>query len=81
VEYFLVHEFNNTIIMLAYVHLTSKVNIDNINCKYFTRFSTKEFIDVRCIDHCVGFIKINNQYFIIDKTNEIDDYNWEILYK
>jgi len=67
--------------MLVYVHLTSKVNIDNINYKYFIRFSTKEFIDVRCIDHCVGFIKINNQYFIIDKTNEIDDYNWKILYK
>ena len=73
----MVHEFNNVIIILAYVQLTSKVNTDNIGCKYFTRFSVKEFIDARCINHCVGFTKIGNPYYIIDRENEVDDKNWE----
>ena len=76
----MVHEFNNVIIILVYVQLTSKVNTDNIGCKYFTRFGTREFIDIRCIDHCVGFAKIGNQYFIIDRENEIDDNSWENIF-
>ena len=63
--------------MLAYIQLTSKVNIDNVCCRYFTRFGTREFIDIRCIDHCVGFAKIGNQHYIIDRENEIDDKNWD----
>lgn len=69
--------FNNITIMLAYTQLTSKVNIDNVGCRCFTRFGIREFIDVRCIDHCVGFAKIGNQHYIIDKENGIDDKNWD----
>ncbi|GBB91097.1 hypothetical protein RclHR1_18200006 [Rhizophagus clarus] len=65
--------------MLAYVQLTSKVMEDEYECKYFTQFKSKEFIDVRCIDHCVGFAKIGSKYFIIDKENAFDDANWENL--
>ena len=40
---------------------------------------SKEFIDARCIDHCVGFAKIGNKHYIIDKENAFDDANWENL--
>ena len=40
-------------------------------------FRSKEFIDIRCIDHCVGFGKIGSKYYIIDKENAFDDSNWE----
>ena len=45
----------------------------------FHEYRSKEFIDVRCIDHCVGFAKIDNRYFIIDKENTFDDADWENL--
>ncbi|PKY61197.1 hypothetical protein RhiirA4_521455 [Rhizophagus irregularis] len=79
VDYFFVHKFNDKIHMLAYVQLTSKIIDDEYECKYFTQFKSKEFIDVRCVDHCVGFAKIDNKYFIIDKENAFDDANWENL--
>jgi hypothetical protein len=62
--------------MLAYIQLTSKIN-ENKECKLFTQFSTKEFIDIRCIDHCVGFSKIGNQYYIFDRENIYDDSEWK----
>lgn len=79
VDYFFVHKFNDKIYMRAYVQLTSKIIDDEYECKYFTQFKSKEFIDVRCVDHCVGFAKIDNKYFIIDKENAFDDANWENL--
>ena len=62
--------------MLAYIQLTSKIN-KNKECKLFTQFSTKEFIDIRCIDHCVGFSKIGSQYYIFDRENIYDDSEWK----
>ncbi|CAB4446750.1 unnamed protein product [Rhizophagus irregularis] len=77
VNYYLVHEFNYQVYMLAYVQLTSKIVEDEYGCKHFTQFRSKEFIDVRCLDHCIGFAKIDNRYYIIDKENAFDDSNWE----
>ncbi|CAB4390131.1 unnamed protein product [Rhizophagus irregularis] len=77
VNYYLVHEFNHRVYMLAYIQLTSKNIEDEYGCKYFTQYRSKEFIDVRCIDHCVGFAKVDNRYFIIDKENAFDDSNWK----
>ena len=59
--------------MLAYIKVCNKINTDEqLDYKYFTKFKTHEFIDVQIIDHCVGFLKLRkNQYFIIDKDNEI----------
>jgi len=62
--------------MLSYIQLTSKIN-ENKECKLFTQFSTKEFIDIRCIDHCVGFSKIGSQYYIFDRENIYDDSEWK----
>ncbi|POG67634.1 hypothetical protein GLOIN_2v1644898 [Rhizophagus irregularis DAOM 181602=DAOM 197198] len=77
VNYYLVHEFNHQVYMLAYVQLTSKIVEDEYGCKHFTQFRSKEFIDVRYLDHCIGFAKIDNRYYIIDKENAFDDSNWE----
>jgi hypothetical protein len=30
---------------------------DEYEYKYFIQYKLKEFIDVRCIDHCVSFAK------------------------
>ncbi|UZO03187.1 uncharacterized protein OCT59_023596 [Rhizophagus irregularis] len=79
VDYFFVHKFNDKIYMRAYVQLTSKIIDDEYECKYFTQFKSKEFIDVKCVDHCIGFAKIDKKYFIIDKENAFDDANWENL--
>jgi hypothetical protein len=77
VNYYLVHEFNHQVYMLAYIQLTSKNIEDEYGCKYFTQYRSNEFIDIRCIDHCIGFAKIDNKYYIIDKENAFDDSNWE----
>ena len=79
VDYYFVHKCNDQVYMLAYVQLTSKVVDDDYECKHFTQYRSKEFIDLRCIDHCVGFAKIDNRYFIIDKENAFDDADWENL--
>ena len=78
VDYYFVHKCNDQVYMLTYVQLTSKVVDDEYECKHFTQYRSKEFIDVRCIDHCVGFAKIDNRYFIIDKENAFDDADWKI---
>ncbi|GES90546.1 hypothetical protein GLOIN_2v1644898 [Rhizophagus clarus] len=75
VNYYLVHEFNHQVYMLVYIQLTSKNIEDEYECKCFTQYRSKEFINVRCIDHCVGFAKVDNRYFIIDKENAFDDSN------
>ena len=49
--------------MLAYIQSTSKIIENEYGCKYFTQYRSKEFIDVRCIDHCIGFAKIDNRYY------------------
>ncbi|CAB4424758.1 unnamed protein product [Rhizophagus irregularis] len=46
VNYYLIHEFNHQVYMLAYVQLTSKIVEDEYGCKHFTQFRSKEFIDL-----------------------------------
>ncbi|GET04500.1 hypothetical protein GLOIN_2v1644898 [Rhizophagus clarus] len=75
VDYFFVYNYNDKIHMLAYIQLTLKVMEDEYECKYFTQFKSKEFINVRCIDHYVEFAKIGSKYFIIDRKNAFDDAN------
>lgn len=64
--------------MLAYIKVCNNVYInEQLGYKYFTKFKTYEFIDIQIIDHCVGFLKLRNQYYIIDKDNEVDDREFE----
>jgi len=67
IEYYLTYEFEEKIHMLAYIHWTNKVEEDNMGLLSFLGYGSYEFIDAYAIDHCVGFIKINRIYYIVDK--------------
>ena len=71
VEYFFVHTFKGVERMLAYVQWTAEVHIDKYGNKTFNGYDTYDFIEVECIDRCVGFIRINNVYYIFDKENQV----------
>ena len=71
VEYYFVHQFNGKTHLMAFVHWTQNVNEDEYGLKFFREFGIKQFIDVRVIDRCIGFLKCKNILFIIDK--EVDD--------
>ena len=60
--------------MLAYIEWTniSDEKIHKFGIKKFRYFGRKEFIDVRAIKRCVGFFKVNNEYYILDKKNNIN---------
>lgn len=76
IEYYLAYEFEEETHMLAYIHWTNEVEVDNIGLLSFSGYGPHEFIDVCAIDHCVGFIKINQVYYIIDKeelNNEFEN--------
>ncbi|CAG8725455.1 2470_t:CDS:1, partial [Scutellospora calospora] len=71
VEYYLTYEFEGSKAMLAYIQWTSPVEEDNVGVKTFKRLGTYVFIDALAIDHCVGFIEIENLFYIVDK--EVDN--------
>uniref|UniRef100_U9UE43 Uncharacterized protein n=1 Tax=Rhizophagus irregularis (strain DAOM 181602 / DAOM 197198 / MUCL 43194) TaxID=747089 RepID=U9UE43_RHIID len=55
---------------------TSQVSEDKYGLKMFKGFGSKQFIDVCVIDRCIGFLKVDNIYYIIDKeVNDLDDSN------
>ena len=53
--------------LIVFVHWTNQVSENDIELKTFKSFGMKQFIDVCVIDHCVGFLEINNLYYVIDK--------------
>lgn len=62
---------------LMYISNYPLVKEDNIRLLSFLGNESHEFIDVCAIDHCVGFIKINQTYYIIDKeelNNDLDEW-------
>nr|CAG8687754.1 12641_t:CDS:2 [Entrophospora candida] len=62
---------------LVFIQLTSRLIEDtNLEIKYFTKFTTYEFIDVRLIDHCIGLFKLGSKYYIIDKENNVEE-EWD----
>ncbi|CAB4383655.1 unnamed protein product [Rhizophagus irregularis] len=67
IEYYLMYEFNNEKSMLAYINWTASVSTDSVGLKYFTKFAGYDFIDVIAVERCVGFIKVDNKYYIVDK--------------
>ena len=71
VEYFLVYEYHEERYMLAYVQWTSDVHIDRYCIKSFRGFSTHDFIEVEYIDRCVGFIRIDDKFYIFDRENQV----------
>lgn len=53
--------------MFAYVHKVDKYEEDNYKQIYFSKFSGFQFIEVIGIDRCVGFFKIGNLFYILDR--------------
>ena len=53
--------------MLAYINWSTPVSTDSAGLKYFTKFAGYDFIDIIAIDRCVGFIKVDSKYYIVDK--------------
>ncbi|CAG8791520.1 7150_t:CDS:2, partial [Gigaspora margarita] len=72
VLYYFTHEYVNKIHLLAYIHWVKNIEISRNNIKLFRYFGEKSIININAIDHCVGFLKLEkNKYIIIDKENQI----------
>lgn len=71
IEYFFVHSYSNIQRMLAFIQWTSEVYIDKYGTKRFQGYSNYDFIEVEYIDRCVGFMRINDTFYIFDKENQI----------
>jgi hypothetical protein len=54
--YYIVHNYNEKDHMLALVHFTMDVIIDEYGLKYFEGYGSTKFIEIIGIDHCVGFL-------------------------
>jgi hypothetical protein len=67
VEYFVKHEHEGSDRMFAYVRKIDKYEEDNYGQIYFNKFSGFQFIEVVGIDRCVGFFKIENLFYILDR--------------
>jgi hypothetical protein len=67
VEYFITHKYNELNRMLAYVRKIDKYEEDNYGQIYFNKFGSFQFIEVIGIDRCVGFFKIENLFYILDR--------------
>ena len=67
IEFFFLYDFYGQKEMLAYIYWTKPVTEDNVGVLSFSGFSYYDFIRVSAIDRCVGFFKLENKYYIIDK--------------
>ena len=66
VEYYITHEYDNLDRMFAYVQKIDRYDDDHGQI-YFNRYSSFQFIEVIGIDRCVGFFKIENLFYILDR--------------
>ncbi|CAG8778856.1 5419_t:CDS:2, partial [Racocetra persica] len=57
IKYYLKYKLNNEDHMLACINWAIPVIEDSAGLKYFRQFFGYDFIDVKTIDRCVGFIK------------------------
>jgi hypothetical protein len=72
IEYFFVHNYFSKPYMLAYIQWAENVHINKYNVKTFQGFGNYDFVEVQYIDRCVGFMRIDNNFVIFDKENQID---------
>ena len=73
IEFFFLYDFDGQKEMLAYINWTKPVTKDHVEILSFNGFSYCDFIRVSAIDRCVGFFKLGNKYYIIDKDAEISE--------
>lgn len=67
VKYFIMHKHNESERMFAYVRKIDKFEEDDYGQIYFNRFGSFQFIEIIGIDRCVGFFKIENLFYILDR--------------
>ena len=67
VEYYIVHKYNELDRIFAYIRKINKYEMDNYGQIYFNKFGSFQFIEVIGIDKCVGFFKIENLFYILDR--------------
>ena len=53
--------------MFAYVYKIDKYKEDNYRQIYFSKFSSFQFIEIIGINRYVGFFKIENLFYILDR--------------
>jgi hypothetical protein len=53
--------------MFAYVRKIDKYEGDSFGQIYFNKSGSFQFIEVIGIDRCVGFFKIENLFYILDR--------------
>jgi hypothetical protein len=53
--------------MFAYVRKIDKYEGDNYGQIYFNKSGSFQFIEIIGIDRCVGFFKIENLFYILDR--------------
>ena len=61
------HKHNEFEHIFAYVRKIDKYEEDNYWLIYFNKFGSFQFIEIFDIDRCVGFFKIENLYYILDR--------------
>ena len=66
-EYFITHKYNKLDRMFAYIWKIDRYEIDDYGQIYFNRYGSFQFIEVISIDRCVGFFKIENVFYILDR--------------
>lgn len=67
VEYFIKHMHNEENRIFAYVRKIDNYEVDNYGQIYFKKQSNFQFIEVIGIDRCVGFFKVENLFYILDR--------------
>jgi len=47
------------------------MHINKFGVKVFNGYGQNSYIDAECINRSVGFIKIENIFYILDKENQV----------
>ncbi len=71
IEYFFVHKYLEEQRMLAYIQWTSDIHINKYHVKTFQGFVKHDFIEAKYIDRCVGFMRIDDKFYVFDKENQV----------
>ena len=66
-QYFIAHEYNGSNRIFAYVRKIDNYVEDNYGQIHFSKCGSFQFIEVIGIDRCVGFFRIENLFYILDR--------------
>ena len=69
IEYFFVYSYSGNQQMLAFIQWISD---NKYGAKRFQGFINYDFIEVKYIGRCVGFIRIRDTFYIFDKENQVN---------